>query len=474
MKPLPPCDVIILAAGQGRRLRSNAPKALAPLAEKPLLAHVLTAVQAMRPRRVVVVVTPHAAEVHTVARAVCPAARFAVQQTPRGTADAAAAGLAMLANDGAAVILCADTPMLTAASMRRLHRQATGLALLTCHANNPKNYGRIVRDQGRVVAIVEEKDADARIRAVSEVFAGALAAPTRWLKKTLRRVHDDNKAKERYLTDLAVLAVGENRPIATVTTAEAEAAGVNTATDLAAAEEFLRRRRADELLARGVFLADPRRVDVRGRVRAAADVFIDVNVVFIGDVVLGRGCRIDAHCVIADCTIGANTHIQPFCHLQNARLGESCSIGPFARLRVDSRVEDGVRVGNFVEVKNSRLATGAKAGHLAYLGDADIGGHANIGAGVITCNYDGRKKHRTIIGDNAFIGSDVQLVAPVRVGDGAYIAAGTTLTKDAPPKQLTISRMRQLSFSRDGKTAAAQRQSTAAHLSATSRRGAKK
>ena len=439
-------DFIILAAGRGERMRSATPKPLALLAGKPLLHYVLDSAKALRARRVVVVVPPDGDSVREAAAAHSANIIFAEQAKPRGTADAAECALQKLGGEsGTALIVCADSPLVTINTLRKLAAAANkkSLALLTAQMPDATGYGRIVRDNKLVRAIVEERDADSQTKNIGEIFAGVLAAPLPWLKQKVRNIGAKNKARERYLTDLAKAAAMECYKITTVRGEESEALGVNSPRDLAKAESALRQRRAEILMKRGARVIDPLRLDIRGIVTGGADAVIDINVVLIGRVTLGRGCVIGANCVVADCDIGAGARIEPFCHLHGAKIGRECSIGPFARVRPQTIVESGARIGNFVEVKNSTLKKGAKANHLAYIGDSDIGANANIAAGVITCNYDGKNKHRTIVGDGAFVGSGAQLVAPVKVGKGAYIAAGSTITRDAPANALTVARCRQ-------------------------------
>ncbi len=443
-----PLDIVVLAGGRGRRLRSETPKPLLALADTPLIAHVIAAAAKLSPRRIVAVVPPDAPGLRAAAQNACAAqVEFAAQPVPRGTADAARCGAKLLGDDGVILTLCADAPLLAAQTLQQMRRRAAAgaLALMCFHAKNPRGYGRIVREAGKISAITEEKDATPSQRKITEVFAGALAAPGAWLKPALAKIRPSASGAELYLTALAEAARRQNIPRESVLAAEEEARGINTPEEFAAAETSLRRRRARELMAQGVRLADPARIDIRGEVRAGRDVEIDVNVILSGAVVLGRGCRIGANCVIADCVLGAETQIAPFCHLRGAHIGSRCQIGPFARIRPQTSVKAESRIGNFVEIKNSVLGARVKAAHLAYLGDAEIGAEANIGAGAITCNYDGKRKHKTHIGAGAFIGSDVQLIAPVRVGRGAYIAAGTTLAKDAPAGMLTAARVAQIS-----------------------------
>ena len=456
-------DVVVMAAGRGRRLRADVLKPMLSLAGEPLIAHVLAAVAPLSPRRMLAVIPPRADELQIAAREACPTVQFAEQPTPKGTAEAALRGLVALealqkkdgGGNGMVLIVCADSPLLQTAALRTMRRRAknSSLSLLCFRAANPRGYGRIVRgDDGKVAAIVEEKEADATQREIDEVFAGALVAPRKWLTASLKKIVAGGKGLpfrkrggEYYLTWLAEIARREEMAVATVSAAEEEAAGINTMADLAAAEGVLRRRRAEELMRRGAQIADPMRLDIRGQVRGGRGAVIDVGVILAGRVSLGRGAKIGAHSVVCDSAIGAEAEILPFCHLQGATVGTRCQIGPFARLRPGANIGKETRVGNFVEIKNSVLGAKVRANHLAYLGDADIGAGANIGAGVITCNYDGRRKRRSQVGAGAFVGSDSQLIAPVKVGAGAYVAAGTTVAKDAPARHLTMARTPQSS-----------------------------
>lgn len=446
-------DIIILAAGVGSRMRADVPKPLVPLAGRAMVDYVLAAAAGVKPRRVVMVIPSSnaspddAAALKGLHHPKLPKLLFAEQAKPRGTADAAECGLNALTNiGGAAMIICADSPLITAATLRKLSAAANKneLALLTATTTQPKGYGRIIRDNNnRVCAIVEEKDADKKTRNIGEIYGGALAAPLSWLKSKVPKTDSRNKARERYLTDLAKAAAKESFAVRCINAEVEETYGINTPQDLAKAESVLRLRRADALMRRGVRLADPSRLDIRGEVRGGAGAFVDANVIFGGEVSIGRGCIIGANCVIVDCKIGDNARIEPFCHLHSADIGRGCVVGPFARLRPHTKMMAGANVGSFVEVKNSELQERAKAGHLAYIGDAVVGKSANIGAGAITCNYDGKQKHQTIIGDGAFVGSGVELVAPVKVGKGAYIAAGSTITRNAEAGALTVARCRQ-------------------------------
>jgi len=321
------------------------------------------------------------------------------------------------------------------------------LAVLTIELDDPTGYGRIVREQQRIVRIVEQKDADDNERKIREVNTGILVAPTRKLKEWLSRLSNDNAQREYYLTDIIAQAVNDGIPVESSQPSHAwETLGVNSKVQLAQLERIFQNNLANELLEQGVTLADPMRLDVRGRLRCGREVTIDVNCVFEGEVELGDGVQIGANCMIRNARIAAGTHIKPFTHIEDASIGSASQIGPYARLRPGTVLADDVHIGNFVEVKNSQFGAHSKANHLAYVGDASVGQRVNIGAGTITCNYDGANKHRTVIEDDAFIGSDTQLVAPVTVGRGATLGAGTTLTKDAPADSLTVSRAKQTSI----------------------------
>lgn len=442
-------NIVILAAGLGKRMQSDLPKVLHQVAGKPMLAHVLDNARLLRPDRIVVVVG-HGAERVQQDFAGQPDLAFAMQRPQHGTGHAVQqAAPQLLEGDGAAdatLVLYGDVPLVQAETLQRLlQARGDGVAVLTETLQDPSGYGRIVRDaQGHVVRIVEHKDAGPQELALREVNTGILAAPTARLKDWLARIRNDNAQGEYYLTDVVALAVADDVPVnAAQPAAVWETLGVNSRVQQAALERIWQGELARRQLEQGVTLADPARFDLRGSLACGRDVFIDVGCVFEGTVELADGVHIGPHCVLKDVRIGAGTHVEAYSHIQQAVVGAQARIGPYARLRPGADIGDEAHVGNFVEIKKSRLGTGSKANHLAYIGDARVGARVNIGAGTITCNYDGVNKFETVIGDDAFIGSDTQLVAPVRVGDGATLGAGTTLTRDAPAGKLTISRPRQ-------------------------------
>ncbi|MFZ5512249.1 MAG: bifunctional UDP-N-acetylglucosamine diphosphorylase/glucosamine-1-phosphate N-acetyltransferase GlmU [Pseudomonadota bacterium] len=439
-------NVVILAAGQGKRMRSDLPKVLHPLAGRPLLAHVLDTARELGAGRICVVYG-HGGERVREAMAAADVA-WARQEPQLGTGHAVLQALPHLDPAAQTLVLYGDVPLTEAATLSRLCAVAgDGVAVLTVELPDPAGYGRIVRRDGRVVRIVEEKDADDEIRAIREINTGILAAPTGALARWLPTLGNNNAQGEYYLTDVISLAVAEGLPVATARPGHVwEVQGVNSKVQLAELERAYQLHGAQLLMEQGVTLADPARIDVRGELDCGRDVSIDVNCVFEGKVQLGDGVSVGAHCVLRNVTVGPHTRITPFCHLEDAVIGAACAVGPYTRLRPGTRLADDVHIGNFVEVKNSQIGDHSKANHLAYIGDATVGRNVNIGAGTITCNYDGANKHRTVIEDDVFIGSDTQLVAPVTVGRGATLGAGTTLTKDAPPEQLTLSRAKQVSL----------------------------
>jgi bifunctional UDP-N-acetylglucosamine pyrophosphorylase/glucosamine-1-phosphate N-acetyltransferase len=438
-------SVVILAAGQGKRMKSDLPKVLQPLAGRPLLKHVIDTARDLDAADIHVVYG-HGGERVREAFADEPV-QWALQAEQHGTGHAVMQAMPGVPDGHLALILYGDVPMVEAATLRRLVDAAgdDSIAVLSVRMKDPTGYGRIVRDRaGNVARIVEHKDANAKERAIDEVNTGLMAVPAERLREWLGRLRNDNAQGEYYLTDIVVMAVKDGLKVnAVLAEREDEVLGVNDKVQLAEVEAVYRRRRATELMLAGVTLADPLRFDARGPVFAGRDVSIDVNVVLEGTVTLGSRVRIGPNVLIRDCTISDDVEILANCVLDRAVVGSGCIIGPFARLRPDARLHEDVHVGNFVEVKKSELKRGAKANHLTYLGDATVGEKVNVGAGTITCNYDGVNKWRTEIGDGAFIGSGTMLVAPVKVGAGATIGAGSTITKDAPDGKLTLERSKQ-------------------------------
>jgi len=426
----PLLNVVILAAGQGKRMRSDLPKVLHAIGGKPMLSHVIDAARELSATKICVVYGHGGERVRESLAA--PDISWVRQEPQLGTGHAVLLALPHIDPAAHVLVLYGDVPLIRSATLRRLIDAAGSdrLALLTAHLDNPHGYGRIVRHNGKVMRIVEEKDADDAERAIREVNTGIIVAPGASLGRWLPQLGNRNAQGEYYLTDVAALAAGEGNDIATAHPgANWETDGINSKAQLATLERIHQRNIAEVLMEQGVTLADPARIDVRGELVCGRDVFIDVNCVFEGKVVLGDGVRVLPNCVLQDAVVGA-----------------ASIIGPFARLRPGTQLSEDVHIGNFVEVKNATIAAHSKANHLSYIGDATIGSRVNVGAGTITCNYDGAYKHRTVIEDDAFIGSDTQLVAPVTVGRGATLGAGTTLTKDAPPGELTLSRAKQVTI----------------------------
>jgi bifunctional UDP-N-acetylglucosamine pyrophosphorylase / glucosamine-1-phosphate N-acetyltransferase len=440
-------EIIVLAAGQGKRMRSQRPKILHALAGRPLLGHVLAAAHSLSPQRTVVVHGHGADEV----RAAFDGAKveWVLQAEQLGTGHAVQQALPRISRDADVLILYGDVPLVRSETLRRLSSAGReGLALLTADLDDPAGYGRIVRDAaGRVARIVEQKDASPAELGLREINAGFMAMPASRLAGWLEQLTNRNAQSEYYLNDVVTLAVAQGLPVHAVKVEDPwEVAGVNSKRELAQLERRLQKMRADALLEAGVTLADPARIDVRGELVCGKDVSIDVNCVFEGAVSLGDGVRIGPHCLLRNVAVGAGSEILPFSHLEDSEVGARCRLGPYARLRPGSSLAEDVHVGNFVEVKASRIGRGSKANHLSYLGDAEVGAGVNIGAGTITCNYDGASKHRTVIEDDCFIGSDATLVAPLRIARGSYIGAGSTISKDTPAGQLTVARARQVSI----------------------------
>ena len=438
-----------MAAGQGKRMHSARPKVLHALAGRPLVAHVLDAVRALGPRAIALVVG-HGGDAVRAALA-APDLAFVTQDPPRGTGDAVRIALATLPEDGVTLVVNGDCPLIPTATFAALADLAMSgkLALLTARVGDPAGLGRVVRDiAGSVRAIVEEMDASPAERAIAEIYTGALAAPTPLLRRFVGALKDDNAQREFYLTAVVAMAVREGVAVeAHVAADETDVLGVNDRAQLAAIERIVQARTADALMKAGTSLADPARIDVRGVLACGRDVRIDVGCVFEGTVELAADVEIGPNCLLRDVTIGAGTKIEAFSHLESATIGAGCRVGPFARFRPGAALADRVHIGNFVEVKNSMVGDGSKANHLAYIGDATVGANVNVGAGTIVANYDGAYKHRTVIGDGVSIGSNCVLVAPVKIGKGATIGAGSTITIDAPDEELTLARTRQVTIS---------------------------
>ncbi|HEU4620655.1 MAG TPA: bifunctional UDP-N-acetylglucosamine diphosphorylase/glucosamine-1-phosphate N-acetyltransferase GlmU [Burkholderiaceae bacterium] len=440
-------NIVILAAGKGKRMRSDLPKVLHSLAGTSLLGHVLSTARGLAPGQLVVVIG-HGAH-HVQAAFPNAAVTWATQTEQLGTGHAVQQAVAYLDDATPTLVLYGDVPLTRIDTLRAL-LDAAGterLGLLTAHVSDPTGYGRIVREGTQVSRIVEHKDATPEEHAINEINTGILVAPTPFLKRALGALRNDNAQAEYYLTDIVGIAVAEHLPVVTTQPAHVfEIEGVNSKAQLAALERIYQHSRANDLLEAGVTLADPARIDIRGELTHGQDVFIDVGCVFEGRVHLGDGAHVGPYAVLRNVEVGARTRVEAYCHLVDAVVGAEVSVGPFARLRPGATLEDGAHIGNFVEVKNSVIGKGSKANHLAYVGDATVGQRVNIGAGTITCNYDGANKYRTIIEDDVFIGSDTQLIAPVTVKRGATLGAGTTLTKDAPEDQLTLSRAKQMTI----------------------------
>ncbi|WP_074579587.1 bifunctional UDP-N-acetylglucosamine diphosphorylase/glucosamine-1-phosphate N-acetyltransferase GlmU [Polaromonas sp. JS666] len=458
-----PIDVVIMAAGKGTRMKSSLPKVLHRLGGKALLAHVIECAASVSARQAVVITGHGAAEVEAACGRFSPSAgapvalQFARQEPQLGTGHAVQQALPLLADDGVTLVLSGDVPLTEPATLQALIAQCDGqrLALLTLSMVDPTGYGRIVRAgaeaSAQVRAIVEHKDASAAQREIREIYSGIMAVPTRLLRAWLARLDNKNAQGEYYLTDIVKFAVADGvAVVAHQITDAAQVAGVNSPVQLAELERVHQGRLAVALMEQGVRLADPARLDVRGTLSCGRDVEIDVNCIFEGTVSLGEGVRIGANCVLANCSIAAGAVIHPFTHIDGEKLGvqvgEGALVGPFARLRPGAQLGAEVHIGNFVEVKNSTLAKGAKANHLAYLGDATVGERVNYGAGSITANYDGANKHRTVIEADVHIGSNCVLVAPVTIGAGGTVGGGSTITKSTPPDSLSVARGKQVSL----------------------------
>jgi bifunctional UDP-N-acetylglucosamine pyrophosphorylase/glucosamine-1-phosphate N-acetyltransferase len=441
-------NVVIMAAGKGTRMKSALPKVLHKLAGRSLLQHVRATVGTLGAQRTVVI-TGHGAEAVEAAVA-APGLQFVRQMPQLGTGHAIQqASPALDTALQTTLILNGDVPLIRAETAQALVQACGGqrLALLTIELADATGYGRIVREGEQVRAIVEHKDATEAQRRIREVYTGMMAAPTALLQRWVSQLDNDNAQGEYYLTDIVAMAVADGVPVvATPATGETEVLGVNSPAQLADLERRFQRQQADRLMEAGVRLPDPTRFDLRGTLACGQDVEIDVGCVFEGEVSLGDNVRVGPHCVIRNARIGAGVEIAAFTHIDGAQVGADAHIGPFARLRPGAQLAEEVHIGNFVEVKNSTLARGAKANHLAYVGDATVGARTNYGAGSITANYDGANKHRTVIGEDVRIGSNCVLVAPVEIGDRATIGGGSTISKNAPADQLTVARAKQVSL----------------------------
>ena len=438
-------NIVILAAGQGKRMYSQLPKVLHTLAGKPLIEHVIAAARALDPVRVCIVYG-HGGE--RVREALGEAhLTYAHQEPQLGTGHAVQQAVAHLsARAPITLVLYGDVPLIRPETLKSLLTAGTDcVAVLTAELDDSSGYGRILRARdGGIVGIVEDKDASVEQKSIREVNTGLMALPTQRLEGWLARLGNDNAQKEYYLTDVVKLALHDGVKVCGIRVDDArETLGVNSRAQLAYLERIFQRRTADALLERGVSLADPARLDVRGALSCGNDVRIDVNCVFEGNVTLGDRVQVGANCILKNIRVASETRIEPFSLLEDAVIGERCRIGPYARIRPGTRLSEDVHIGNFVEVKASEIAAGSKANHLAYIGDTSVGRNVNIGAGTITCNYDGANKHRTVIEDDVFIGSDTQLVAPVTVRRGATVAAGSTITREVASEALALTRVKQ-------------------------------
>lgn len=442
-------SVVILAAGKGTRMYSDLPKVLHSLAGKPLVGHVIDAADALGAARIHLVYGHGGERLRQTLSGLGPELNWVLQAEQRGTGHAMQQAAPFFQDDEDILMLYGDVPLIAPATLERLlaAKPDGGIGLLTVTLDDPTGYGRIVRENGNVSGIVEQKDATEAQRAIREINTGILVANGADLKRWLGQLTPNNAQGEYYITDIIALAWGEGRRINTVNPERlSEVEGVNNRLQLAGLERVYQRQQAEQLLLAGVMLRDPARFDLRGELTHGRDVTIDTNVIIEGRVSLGNNVVIGTGCVLKDCAIGDNVVISPYTVIEQAQLRADCTVGPFARLRPGTELEEGAHVGNFVEMKKARLGRGSKAGHLSYLGDAEIGAGVNIGAGTITCNYDGANKHQTVIGDDVFVGSDSQLVAPVTVGNGATIGAGTTVTRNVAENELALSRVRQVNI----------------------------
>jgi len=440
-------EVIILAAGKGARMYSDLPKVLHKIAGRPMLAHVIDCAKELSPDAIHVVIGHGAELVKT--ELSTEKINWCLQSEQIGTGHAVLQALPNINDEQNVLILYGDVPLIKSETLKALisDLENSQLVLLSAKLNDPTGYGRIVRKDKKVQRIIEQKDADNEILNVNEINSGILASNAGKLKYWLSKTNNKNAQKEFYLTDCIEFAVSDqNKVEAIICENEEEILGVNNKIHLAQVERIFQDRIAEGLMSNGVTLIDPARIDVRGSLAVGKDVEIDINSVFIGDNILGDGVSIGVNTVIINSKLGFGTRIHANCYIENSIIGEKCELGPFARIRPETVLAGNVKVGNFVEMKKSNVKTGSKINHLSYIGDSDLGQNVNIGAGTITCNYDGANKHRTIIGDNVFVGSDTQFIAPVTIGDGATIGAGSTITKDSPEQKLTLARSKQFTI----------------------------
>ena len=449
-----PLSIVILAAGQGTRMKSARPKVLHELAGKPLLQHVVDSARLLEPEQILVVVGHGADEVQV--RMQGQDLDFVAQREQLGTGHALQQCLEHVDAGNSVLVLFGDVPLIRAETMAAMIERSSDAAvcILSCEPGDPFGYGRVVRRQGAVQGIVEQKDASAAEQAIGECFSGIMLIRGDRLERLVSALDNDNAQKEYYLTDVVGIAVADGDRVDAVRCDDAnEVTGVNNQQQLAQLEAYYRERQAGILMQQGVKLYDPARIDLRGEVKAGRDVVIDVNCVFEGEVILGDNVVIGAGCVIRNTSIGAGSEIKPMTWIDEAVIGSNVSVGPFARIRSGTELADEVRIGNFVETKKAQIGGASKVSHLSYIGDTEMGSDVNIGAGTITCNYDGVNKSKTIIEDGVFIGSDTQLVAPVRVERNATVGAGSTITKNVPADKLAISRAKQVTISNWSKPA---------------------
>ncbi|PSJ18689.1 bifunctional UDP-N-acetylglucosamine diphosphorylase/glucosamine-1-phosphate N-acetyltransferase GlmU [Nitrosomonas supralitoralis] len=441
-------NIVILAAGAGKRMHSSLPKVLHTLADRPLLAHVINTARMLSPSKIFVIIGHDGEKIKQ--SIIGDDLRWIIQKQQLGTGHAVMQALPQLDHAGLTLILYGDVPLVSSYTLRQLVNAANGdnCVMLSAILENPFGYGRVVRDleSSEITAIVEQKDASVEQQGIHEINTGIMLIPNAYLHKWLPNIENNNTQLEYYLTDIIALAVKSG---VSVISSQAEnfweVKGVNNKCQLAELERLFQQHCANKLLDAGVSLIDPARIDIRGELLCGSDVEIDINCIFEGTVKLGNFVRIGANCILKNVTVASGSIINPFSMVEDAEIGENCKIGPYARIRPGTRLASKVQIGNFVEVKNSQIGTGSKANHLSYIGDSGIGKNVNIGAGTITCNYDGVNKHHTIIEDDVFIGSDTQLIAPVKISKGTTIGAGSTITKETPENQLTLSRSKQIS-----------------------------